>query len=272
MSSDIRYSIRTKRGHPVLRERDHVCWANYYREIPKRARDWTTTIKLWQRKSKFYDEIFDQLVGHWLKPEWFTSVYDRKTGHRKALKYTSECPYWVMVATSSVYRLYDEVPSFANTWESLEALQEHLDYKANPWTLYGLCVTTRRRTDEWKVCYQSTHLPFSGNNICVSALQSLSKWDAYTLSKELPPMSQRISLDSKHPRSNHLNLEGIVDKKLSHAGRDRFFANNYNQPNDWITDMPSVLKKAPTFYAWSESRTIVNMKKLFEEVIIPNNL
>ncbi len=278
----ITYDIKTKISKYISYSAfGDACWSNY--RPPRRAKEWVTEFHIDSMKKKrnvFYDRVFDQLVGHWLSSGWMHEVRG-KYGHRIRLEYTSDCPFWVMILTSSVYRIFDESTSFRETWEKLEKWQEDLDYSMNPWTMYALCVVSK--FDEGGNLTRhmtSSHLPVSGANITEGGVFQLAQWNARKLKELLPPMGERATVRTKSQippeRRDYPRHVAWYLKALTFNGRDHFFCGGHEHPGGeyWPFNQRqslSIKEKQPE-YSWQYPTITVEPTDLILNYIKPNNL
>lgn len=169
------------------------------------------------------DQVFDKLFGKWMHPDWWISEHN--TPNRKArtgVVYTSVCPYWVMVASGSVYRMHYDFASFLYHWEQLDKVQKEVGYRLRPWTQYFMCVSISNHNttsvdflkDAAKLGVINGHMIIDGRHASIESIQHLSGW-THELVKQGDGVHHHIpSMYAEWQESGGA---------LSYIGRDHFF-------------------------------------------------
>lgn len=223
------------------------------------------------------DEVFDKLFGPWMHPDWWYGEY--RTPNRKArssVVYTSACPYWVMVASGSVYRMHYDFSSFLYHWEQIDKVQKEVGYKLRPWTQYFMCVSINNsgnsaadfRTSPVNLGVTNGHMMIDGKNASIEAIQHLSGWTPDVLKNG----------DGVHQSCDSMYKQWNTPHALSTSGRDAFFTGfAYKEDKEAVVNFIHREAEIAGIDVRSKTNpyctaTTVHLPEFIEKVCIPNQL
>ena len=285
----IDYTLITHKGE--LKKWDRPCWNNYNCAMrymhttglfDSNKDTWRTRLDLgkgtsyWEENStearNWSDDCFDRLFGPWFHPDWVIYGYDYKPGRkaRTSITYTAACPFWVMVASASIYRMHCDMSNFIHWWNRIDKVQKQMKYKMHPWTQYFLVTNISNiensscdfMKDGVFVTGNTNHMPMSSSIANSISIQHISMWNYEKLT--FPSMFHKplVSMLREYRETT----------TLRYMGRDAFFADYQHENSNWIKIAGSavgLVKEETTRYS---SKTRVHLPSFIEKVLMPNNM
>lgn len=269
-----------------------ACWAPLNMEIPKlvnsgqlvKGEEFFIRLELhkdtkyWENTSvrdrNLHDIVFDKLTEGWFKPEWFKEERSYRPRHkaRTALVYSSQCPTWLLALSSSVYRMWADMPSFIHHWRELDRVQKAVKYNMHPWTQYAMVTNIANvgNSFDWlkkHVYIQETtnHMPIDGSMMDIGVIQLLDSYDADYFDKD--------------KALKRIDEEVFTNKRLEWFGRDKYFTRQVSHVYSWMANeskkasiLVNMAPKNPPPWGTVELKPYVFIPDFIEEVLKPDTL
>jgi len=296
------YQIITPRGRVLTSERNAACWSPIAKAFwgmahktpchPKyyplgggfRIRLLLDTDSLYFKHTStpdrnLSDKIFDKLFGEIMHPDWWYGEYDNKPRlkARTAIVYTHTCPFWVAIASASLYRMHADMSNFLHHWKQIDVCQREIGYRVLPWVQYFLASNLSNHgnahTDFMNTPVSASpnnnHMPIDGNAVDIPQLQFLCGWTRDRLVNGSYP--DRPKLLSMYQEVQQLNKS---QTSLLMTGRDSHFVGGSAAGGCWILKAA----EAAGISMHHESKLYcapvhtMALPDFYEKVLIPNRM
>jgi len=231
-----------------------------------------------EKERLLVDEVFDKLFGEWFHPSWITYHYSNGSKARTGISYHDSCPYYLVVASSSLYRMYDDMSSFFNFWETIDLLLLDLDHTLYPWMQYFIVTNLRNITnnrtdmlDGWtNVGCNTGHMAIDSTYGSLTTIQHLESWNWLNI----------VEGDITHQPMISMREELNITKTLNFMGRDFHLCNepmnaSANFFEKIVEELPHDHRKSiykPRVGNSYINTATIKLREFIKSVLIPNNL
>lgn len=143
------------------------------------------TSSYWKRSTledrRLCDHIFDSLFGPWLGDWAEPVIYKRWHSHRQFIRFKADCPFWLICAAGSIYRMHQDMPMFLTFWRQTS------HYSLPPILQYAIVVSLCSHGenaknldfDKKRVTLGSNtgHMPFDSHMLHVQGLKAMMNYE-----------------------------------------------------------------------------------------------
>jgi hypothetical protein len=223
--------------------------------------------------SKDMDTIFQKLFKGWFKEGW-VNLEKSQRGVVKRVVYSSECPFHVIVATSSIYRLDQNMHKFVHYWNALDVIQKDMGYKMKAWTQYAIAISLNGYGNDnnlsglCQVGSNTGHMPVYSSHMSLEAIKFLQNSSANkfikgrTKNSRNPKKTEGLTTTRKYANT--------LVTRLQYDGRNVSLTGCNPYEGNWLSSSARTVGAAETTGAYSNVK--VNMKKFITDYVIVKKL